>query len=183
TVDGVPAGAATITATAAGFQTSSVNVTVVTATTVTAPPISLVPGAGAVSGTVKDSSGAPIAGASVGFGGGSTTTNAAGSYTLTGIPVGTIQLVASAGGFQSSTQNVTIQGGVTATANFTLVSGAGSVTGTVKDSSGAAIAGASVGFSGGSTTTNASGSYTLTGVPVGTIQLTASATGFQSSPP
>jgi hypothetical protein len=181
TLNDLPAGAATITATATGFQSGSVNVTVVTGTTVTAPTISLVPGSGAVSGTVKDSSGPPIAGASVGFGGGSTTTNAAGSYTLTGIPVGTIQLVASASGFQSLTQNVTIQGGITATANFTLVSGSGSVTGTVKDSSGAAIAGATVGFSGGSTTTNAGGSYTLTGVPVGTIQLTASATGFQSS--
>lgn len=181
TLNNLPAGAATVTATATGFQAGSVNVTVVTGTTVTAPTITLVSGAGAVSGTVKDSSGAAIAGASVGFGGGTTTTNAAGSYTLSGIPVGTIQLVASATGFQNSTQNVTIQGGVTATANFTLVSGSGAVTGTVKDSSGAAIVGASVGYSGGTTTTNATGNYTLSGVPVGTIQLMASATGFQSS--
>src|SRR5262249_53675626 len=128
-----------------------------------------------------NSSGAPIAGASVGFGGGTTTTNASGSYTLTGIPVGTIQLVASATGFQSSTQNVTIQGGVTTTANFTLAPGSGWVSGTVMNSSGAAIFGASVSYSGGTTATDATGSYALTGVPVGTIQLTASAAGFQSS--
>src|SRR5262249_51424847 len=181
TLNDLPAGAATITATATGFQSGSVSITVVAGTTVTAPNITLAPGTGAVSGTVNDSSGAPVAGASVGFGGGSTTTNAAGGYTLSGIPVGTIQLVASASGFQSSTQNVTIQGGVTATANFTLSPPAstGTVTGKVTNiSTGGVISGATVSWSGGSSTANSSGIYVLNNVTAGSQTITATATGY-----
>ena len=183
TLNNLPAGPATVTATATGFQTGSVNVTVTSGTTVTAPAITLVPGTGAVSGTVTDSSGAPIAGASVGFGGGTTTTNSAGSYTLTGIPVGTIQLVASATGFQSSTQNVTIQGGVTTTANFTLAPAStpstGTITGKVTNiATGGVVSGATVSWSGGSTTANSSGVYTLSNVTAGSQIGTAKATGF-----
>jgi hypothetical protein len=143
----------------------------------------LVSATGSVSGTVTASSGAAIAGASVGFSGGNTTTNAAGAYTLTGVPVGTIQLVASATGFQSSTQNVTIQGGVTATANFTLAPAAstGTITGKVTNiSTGRVVSGATVSWSGGSATANSSGVYSLSNVTAGSQTVTASATGFLS---
>jgi hypothetical protein len=43
-----------------------------------------------------------------------------------------------------------------------------------------AIPGATVSYSGGTATTDASGAYTLTNVPAGTVSLTASATGFQT---
>jgi hypothetical protein len=177
----LPAGQTTIQASLTGFQSGSTTVTVVAATTTAAPAITLVSGAGAVSGNVKSSTGAAIAGASVGYGGGSTTTDANGNYALGGIPVGTIQLVASAQGFQSVTQSVTVAGGKTSTANFTLPAGAGTgtVTGKITSaSSGAILAAATVSWSGGSTTSNTSGIYTLTNVPAGTQNITAVKTGY-----
>jgi hypothetical protein len=183
TLSNLPAGQTTIQASLTGFQSGSTSVTVVAATTTTAPAITLVSGSGAVSGNVKSSTGAVIAGASVGFGGGSTTTDASGNYTLGGIPVGTIQLVASAQGFQSVTQSVAVAGGKTSTANFTLTPGAatGTVTGKITNaSSGAILASATVSWSGGSTTSNASGIYTLTNVPAGTQNITAVKTGYLS---
>ncbi|HEY2361369.1 MAG TPA: carboxypeptidase regulatory-like domain-containing protein, partial [Candidatus Angelobacter sp.] len=131
----------------------------------------------------KNTSGGAIAGASVGFGGGTATTDANGNYTLTGVPVGTVQLVASASGFQSSTQSVTVTGGNTSTANFTLAAGAaaGTVTGKITNaSSGAIVSGATLSWSGGSTTTNTSGIYTLTNVTAGTQNITAVKTGYLS---
>ncbi|HEY6308038.1 MAG TPA: carboxypeptidase regulatory-like domain-containing protein [Candidatus Angelobacter sp.] len=57
----------------------------------------------------------------------------------------------------------------------------GAITGQVTDSStGAAITGATVSYSGGSTTTDSSGNYTLSNVVPGTYTITASATGHAS---
>ena len=119
-LNNLPAGSTTIKASLTGFQSGSTTVTVVAATTTAAPAITLVSGSGSITGSVKTTAGAAIAGASVGFGGGTATTDANGNYTLTGVPVGTVQLVASASGFQSVTQSVTVSGGATSTANFTL---------------------------------------------------------------
>ena len=177
----LPAGQTTIAASLTGFQSGSASVTVVAATTTAAPAITLVSGSGSIAGSVKNTSGGAIVGASVGFGGGTATTDANGNYTLTGVPVGTVQLVASASGFQSSTQSVTVTGGNTSTANFTLAAGAttGTVTGKITNaSSGAVVAAATVSWSGGSTTTNTSGIYTLTNVAAGTQNITAVKTGY-----
>ena len=181
TLANLPAGPAAISASATGFANAGVNVTVAAGSTVTAPPITLGSNSGSVSGTVKSASGTMIAGASVGYGGGSTTTSSTGTYNLTGVPVGTIQLVASASGFQSSTQNVTITGGANSTANFTLSTATATctVTGKITNaSSGAVLAGATVSWSGGSTTSNTSGIYTLTNVTAGTVAITASRSGY-----
>lgn len=183
TLSNLPAGQTSINASLTGFQPGSTSVTVVASATTAAPAITLVSSSGAVSGNVKSFTGAVIAGASVGFGGGSTTTDANGNYTLGGIPVGTIQLVASAQGFQSVTQSVTVAGGKTSTANFTLTAAAatGTVTGKITNaSSGAILSGATVSWSGGSTTSNASGIYTLTNVTAGTQNITAVKTGYLS---
>jgi hypothetical protein len=180
-LNNLPAGQTTIQASLTGFQSGSTTVTVVAGATTAAPAITLVSGSGSITGSVKSTSGAAIAGASVGFGGGTATTDANGNYTLTGVPVGTIQLVASASGFQSVTQSVTVSGGATSTANFTLAPGAssGSVTGKITSaSSGAIITSATVSWSGGSTTSNASGIYTLMNVPAGTQNITAVKTGY-----
>ncbi|MGC2696262.1 MAG: carboxypeptidase regulatory-like domain-containing protein [Candidatus Angelobacter sp.] len=181
TLSNLPAGYTTVTASLTGFQNGSANVTVVAATTTTAPTITLVSASGTITGTVKSSAGAAISGASVGYGGGTTTTDGNGTFTLTGVPTGTVQLVASASGFQSVTQSVVVNGGATSTANFILSPGAssGTVTGKVTNiSNGTIIAGATVNWSGGSTTSNASGIYTLANVPAGSKTITASATGF-----
>jgi hypothetical protein len=180
-LNNLPAGSTTISASLSGFQSGSATVTVVAATTTAAPNITLASGSGSITGTVKSTSGTAIAGASVGFGGGTTTTNASGVYTLTGVPVGTVQLVASAAGFQSVTQNVTVTGVATATANFTLAAGStvGAVTGKVTNvSNGAALAGATVSWSGGSATTNTSGIYTLSNVTAGSRSITATKSGY-----
>jgi len=181
-LNNLPAGPTNITASLTGFQSGSTNVTVVAGSTTPAPTITLTSNSGTITGTVMSSSGAAISGASVGYGGGSTTTNTSGTYTLMGVPTGTVQLVASASGFQSVTQSVTVNGGATSTANFTLnpVSG-GTVTGKVTNiSNGAALSGATVSWSGGSTATNTSGIYTLTNVTAGTQKITASKTGYLS---
>ena len=182
-LNNLPAGSTTINASLTGFQSGSATVTVVAAATTAAPAITLVSGSGSITGNVKSSTGAAIAGASVGFGGGTATTDANGNYTLNGVPVGTVQLVASASGFQSVTQSVTVTGGNTSTANFTLTAGsaAGTVTGKITNaSSGAIVTGATVSWSGGSTTTNTSGIYTLTNVTAGTQNITAVKTGYLS---
>ena len=130
---------------------------------------------------MKNSAGSPIVGASVGYGGGTTTTDSNGNYTLTGIPVGTVQLVASAQGFQSVTQSVTVYGGKISTANFTLAAAInnGTVTGKITNaSSGAIVTGATVSWTGGSTTSDTSGIYTLTNIPAGTQNITAVKTGY-----
>lgn len=182
TLSNLPAGAAIIAASLTGFQSGSANVTVTGGSTVTAPVITLVSGSGTITGTVKSSAGVAISGATVQFGGGIATTGSTGTYTLAGVPTGTVQLVASATGFQSVTQNVTVTGGATITSNFTLTAAAaatGTVTGKITNAStGAAISGATVSWSGGSASTNASGVYTLSNVKAGSQTITASKTGF-----
>src|SRR5215469_14179887 len=134
TLHNEPAGSITFTASANGFQPASETVTVTAGTTTTAPPMTLTSNLGNVTGKVTDTSANPIGGATVSFGAGTTTTDATGTYNFTNIPAGTIQLVASASGFQSVTQNVTVTGGKTTTANFTLTAGSstpGTVTGNV----------------------------------------------------
>ncbi|MGC2742382.1 MAG: carboxypeptidase regulatory-like domain-containing protein [Candidatus Angelobacter sp.] len=182
-LNNLPAGQTTINASLTGFQSGSATVTVVAATTTAAPAITLVSGSGSITGSVKTTAGAAISGASVGYGGGTATTDANGNYTLTGVPVGTVQLVASASGFQSVTQSVTVSGGATSTANFTLAAGAatGTVTGKITNaSSGAIVTGATVSWSGGSTASNTSGIYTLSNVTAGTQNITAVKTGYLS---
>jgi hypothetical protein len=180
-LNNLPAGQTTIKASLTGFQSGSATVTVVAATTTAAPAITLVSSSGSITGSVKTTAGAAIAGASVGYGGGTATTDANGNYTLTGVPVGTVQLVASASGFQSVTQSVTVSGGATSTANFTLTAApaGGTVTGKITNaSSGAIVASATVSWSGGSTTSNTGGIYTLTNVTAGTQNITAVKTGY-----
>lgn len=180
-LNNLPAGQTTIQASLTGYQSGSAVVMVVVAATTNAPAITLISSSGAISGIVKSSAGAAIAGASVGYGGGTATTDGNGSYTLTGVPVGTIQLVASAQGFQSVTQSVVVIGGKTSTANFTLTAAAtnGTVTGKITNaSSGAIVTGATVSWSGGSTMSNASGIYTLTNVTAGAQNITAVKTGY-----
>ncbi|HXO38002.1 MAG TPA: carboxypeptidase regulatory-like domain-containing protein, partial [Candidatus Acidoferrum sp.] len=170
-LNNLPAGQTTVLASLTGYQPGSTSVSVVAAASTAAPPITLVSSSGVISGTVKNSAGSPIVGASVGYGGGTVATDSYGNYTLSGIPVGTVQLVASAQGFQSMTQNVTVYGGKTSTADFALAAAIanGTVAGKITNaSSGAIVAGATVSWSGGSTTSDATGIYSLTNVPSGT---------------
>lgn len=182
TLSNVPAGTVALTASAPTYQPASESVTVTAGNTTSAPALTLASNLGNVTGKVMDSSNNAISGASVSFGGGSTTTDATGTYNFTNLPAGTIQLVASASGFQSVTQNVTITGGNTTTANFSLAMAPpspGTVTGKVTNiSTGGAISGATVKWNGTTATTNSSGVYTLNNVAGGSQTIAATATGY-----
>ena len=185
TLNNLPAGQVQLTASATGFSPASQTVTITAGTTITAAPFVLTSNTGGVTGVVKSSTtGAAISGATVQYGGGSTTTNTSGAYTLTGVPAGSVNLVASASGFNNQTITVTITGGQTSTANFSLTpvsTSTGTVTGTITNiSTGGAISGATVKWSGGSTTSSSTGAYTLTNVTAGTQNITASATGYSA---
>lgn len=78
---------------------------------------------GTISGSVKNSGGTGISGATVSTntGGYSTTTNTSGNYTLTGVTTGTYNITASKSGYAPVTNNnVSVTQNQTTTSNFTL---------------------------------------------------------------
>ena len=83
--------------------------------------IPLTPQPGGLTGTVRNLiTGAPIAGATVTVNGFTATTDTGGAYSIANIPPGTYQATASAAGFISQTQPVTIQTTQPAQLNFLL---------------------------------------------------------------
>ena len=185
---GVPSGTYSVTAVSTGFFAVTESAAVSSGQTTTLN-FRLSTG-GKIAGTVTSSSGAAIAGASVHILGGSVTqnitltTDASGAYATDFVSTGNYTVVASASGFASQSKSTTVTSGQTATVNFTLLSaaGTGALVGTVVNiSNNVPISGATVTFSGGTTTTNSNGFYQFTNVAVGTYNVTASHTGFFSS--
>ena len=188
TLPGLTQGSHTLTATASGFSAQVQTASVTTGNTTQNVNFRLIPATttGGVSGTVTNASGgAAIAGATVtdSVSSASTTTNAQGVYSFTGLVPGSHTLTASASGFTPAPgQATTIAAGLTQNLPFSLTPTptTGAITGIVTNAAGGApIAGATVSASGGGTTsTNASGIYTLTGLAVGSRSLTVTAAGF-----
>ncbi len=91
-------------------------------TSTTTPPPSTEPGA--IAGKVTDAStksGGAIAGATVDCGtGGAATTASDGSYTISNVTPGSYSCTATATGYRSKRQSVTVSSGATTTANFAL---------------------------------------------------------------
>lgn len=114
----------------------------------------------------------------------STTTAGDGTYTLTGVPVGTRTINASLTNYVAANSgNINVTQGMTANAGTLVLSRTtATVSGTVTDStSGSAVEGATVSVQeqGAKTaTTNSSGSYTLPGVYWGSIHLVATAADY-----
>ncbi|MEI7663488.1 MAG: carboxypeptidase regulatory-like domain-containing protein, partial [Bacteroidota bacterium] len=80
------------------------------------------PTTGTLSGTVtNNTTGVPIAGATITVGALNATSAANGTYTLANVPVGVQSAVCSATGFVTKTQSVTIVASTTTTQNFALV--------------------------------------------------------------
>ena len=103
---------------------------------------------------------------------------------MSGLTLAATRLQIAAAGLNTSAQSVSISAGNTQNLSFSLtaVPTTGAVTGNVTSASGGAfITGATVKDSGGATTsTDASGNYTLSGLTAGSHTLTASAGSFNS---
>ena len=120
-----------------------------------------------------------IAGARVSFYGGEATSDTTGSFKLSNVPSGNIQLTASASGYQN--YSVTIAAGTQNSVNFALIplSAAGSVTGKVASAiNGTALSGVTVKYSGGSTTTDPTGAFSFPAIPGGSYDFTAQLSGW-----
>jgi protocatechuate 3,4-dioxygenase beta subunit len=133
---------------------------------------------GTITGKILNQAKNAVAGACVTAGpAGSATTNSSGVYTIAGLTPGSYTLTikgCSAGTYFTTTiPAVQVAAGQTTTVAATLVA-PGTITGKISNSSGKALSGACVSASpsGGNTTTNASGVYTLTGLVAGTYTLT-----------
>ena len=117
----------------------------------------------------------------------SAVTDGNGSYLITNMPARSFAVYAGAEGFQISQANVTVDANQTTTQDFALTPdgpATGTITGTVRNASNAdPIVGATVTVVGTnlSTTSGAGGTYTLSNVPAGAQNLSASATGFSPS--
>ena len=181
TLSGVSAGDHQLTFSGAPYATVTRSQTVTAGGTFTVDVALALPGD--VSGHVTDATtNAPIAGATVTFPGGSTTTDAAGAYAITGLPAGSQPLSAAAIGYVSGTADTTVLAGTSVTQDFSLTRSATYITGEVRDAlTTNTIAGATVEttVSGNqvSVLTDSLGRYRID-VPPGTYQVTASASGY-----
>jgi cytoskeletal protein CcmA (bactofilin family) len=142
----------------------------------------------ALSGQVTNlNTGGAISGATVSISGptsASTTADASGNYSFSGIPAGTYTVTGTAGGYQArSYSGVLVTSGQTTTQNLQLTT-TGRVTGTVTGAGGAALSGATVTLQGGNlpttdtVATDATGHYTSNWDPIGTYTITCSAAGY-----
>lgn len=136
---------------------------------------------GTLKGTVKTTSGAAIANATVTTDKGQTaTTDASGAYDLGSVATGAYTLTVAATGYTGQSKSVTVSANQAATADFALATAAGIVSGTVTDAgTSAALSGVAVSLSNGlSTTTDSLGRYSFVSVPTGTYTATYSKSGY-----
>jgi hypothetical protein len=181
TLSAVSEGSYSVTTSATNYASVSSAVTVGPGGSVV-QNVALAPSPGSISGAVTDASTKlVISGATVSYSGGSTTTNAQGQYSLTGVVEGSYTVTATATGYGTLTQTVTVGAGAAVTQNFALSPTPGSIVGTVTSATTTlAVSAATITTSGGSTTTNASGQYTISNVPPGSYTLSVNAAGYQS---
>ena len=113
----------------------------------------------------------------------STSTDAFGNYQLADVPAGNRVISATASGYESQNQPVSVTEGTTHTVDFALVEstagGFGAIRGSVYSSGGAKLGGATVQVTGGSSSlTNNGGKYSIQNVPAGPQMVTASLAGY-----
>ncbi|MHC9539176.1 MAG: carboxypeptidase regulatory-like domain-containing protein [Vulcanimicrobiota bacterium] len=185
TIQNVPAGTQTITATKTGYTAVSSSVSV-TAGQTTTKNISMTPGTaqvGTVQGTVTDqTTSAKLSGVSVAIGTLTATTDANGAYTIQNVPVGTQSIAATKTGYAAFSDSVTVAASQTTTKNISMTPGTaqvGTVQGTVTDqTTSAKLSGVTVSIGTLTATTDANGAYTIQNVPAGTQTITATKTGY-----
>jgi hypothetical protein len=190
----VPGGTYQMNASATGYTSSSATVSLTAGATVTqnftlpassSPPVSVTsvtPNSGPTTGgTVVNIAGANfVAGATVTVGSAAAAVSSVTSTSITAtMPAGT------AGAASVTVTNPNGGGTATLTGGFNYSSSSpstttGTITGQVtKDDTAVALAGAIVAYSGGGTSTNSSGIFTLSNIPAGNVTVTASIGGYQ----
>jgi len=190
-IEGLVPGTYAITFTASGFSQRTVSGVQVFSNQATTLNVELntTGGGGTLTGTVTDASGIRLSGVTVSAAGRTTTTAADGSYTLTNVATGFVDVTFSKAGFRSVTvRNVHVMEGVTTQLNASLTNTAdtGSLAGIVRDVSGRAVQDALVELTGPSTNTstrtNADGRFLFSGIPAaGGYTVTVSASGMETS--
>ncbi|MCU7937593.1 MAG: discoidin domain-containing protein [Candidatus Thiodiazotropha sp. (ex Dulcina madagascariensis)] len=139
-----------------------------------------------INGTVKDTSGSALGWVQVATDSGnySALTTAAGDFQLADIAPGNYVITASANGYVSASQSITVIDGQTAALDFVLspVVIPATITGQVMDANLAPALAASISTGNGlyTTLTDADGNFTLSDVTVGSYTLTAEKTGYGS---
>jgi hypothetical protein len=178
TYDGESTGSHTVTAAYPGFMSTSRSFNVANGGPVTENLVLFQ--LGSLSGTVKETTGKPIPGATVAAGTVSTRSDLmTGTYSLPGLDPVQIDVTASAPDFDLKQIPVTIPAGKNLVLDIPLTEGSATLTGTVTSAGDGTPVPASVAVSGFNTTnTDGTGRYTLTGVPAGSHLVTASAVRF-----
>ena len=137
---------------------------------------------GTIRGTITDAaSGLPVSGVSVVNGPRSTTTNGLGTYVLNSVPSGDQVVRFSASGYADVTRTVSVVGGTSYQVDVAMAP-PGAIAGHVTDATtGAALAGATITYPGGFTTTDATGAYSIPGIAAGSALIAASASAHVSA--
>lgn len=192
---GLPTGNYTITPSLSGYTFTPISRAVSIIRSITRQNFTATPSAGtfSISGTVTITGGVdPLAGATITLSGTSvtTTTNASGVYTFSGLANGNYTVIPSSAGFTFSptSRAVTINGLNQTGQDFTAVpvgGGAFSISGRIANIIGVPVANVTVILSGGTgrtTTTNANGEYSFTGTASGSYIVTPTMTGMTFTP-
>ncbi|MDX2010672.1 MAG: carboxypeptidase regulatory-like domain-containing protein [Myxococcaceae bacterium] len=147
----------------------------VTATTTTGPERK----PRGIAGRVLKADRSPVTGASVSVGPRAVVSDAAGAFEVTDLTPGTFEVKASAPGLRSASVSVVVAEGLTETELvLEAPTGPGRVTGVVRAAPDKPLAGAKVVSGAKTTTTQASGAYTLDGVGPGPVQLRVMLDGY-----
>ena len=138
-----------------------------------------------MTGTIHttSNSGPALSGALVSIAGLTATTSATGAFSLTGIPAGTYTLSITKSGYAPFNNATYVVGSNLTSLNFFLappISPYGSISGTIHSGSntGAGLAGATVTIAGLSATTNATGTFSIANIPVGTYAFSVAKSGY-----
>jgi pimeloyl-ACP methyl ester carboxylesterase len=137
------------------------------------------PTTGTLTGVVRSSYGdAPVASATVSVGDKQTTSDANGGFTLAGLPPGQRQLLANAPGHAPYSVAISIVAGGSQY-DIVMLRLTGELSGIAyRSDTGAPLAGATVSAADAETTSATDGGFQLSGIPVGPVQIEATANGF-----
>ncbi|WP_169907692.1 carboxypeptidase regulatory-like domain-containing protein [Priestia abyssalis] len=192
TINNLPLGPVTVTASGAGFGSTTIGALITSNQTTTAD-IALSPNRGAISGTVLDTDGNPVTGNNIQvqiFNENkvlvtSVLANSDGTYTISGLPPGNYFVTVTAPGFSASTVSAQVTSDTTTNVVNVVTPDPVTLTVTVQNSATEApIAGANVsvrqqnGIIVGTGVTDSNGQFVFTNLPAGSLAITADASNF-----